>query len=111
MKQCQKYNFHVHFVHISDYLNSDSLLLEANQIVSVKEEDKKEFTTLLNSMSATAANDYLLKVKRHLFIKYAKQLNCTAIFTAETTNTLAINLLCNLAIGRGSQVQNDVVSI
>ncbi|XP_026731275.1 cytoplasmic tRNA 2-thiolation protein 2 [Trichoplusia ni] len=59
-------------------------------------------------MPATAANDYLLKIKRDLFLKYAKKLNCTAIFTAETTNTLAINLLCNIAIGRGSQVQNDV---
>ncbi|CAH0592433.1 unnamed protein product [Chrysodeixis includens] len=108
LKKCQKYNFDIYFVHLSDYLNNNTQLPEVNQIVALKEDDKIKFTRLLNCMPSTAANDYLLKVKRHLFIKYAKQLNCSAIFTAETTNTLAINLLCNLAIGRGSQVQNDV---
>lgn len=70
----------------------------------------EEFQAILKSMPSTACNDFMNKVKRSLFIRYAQLLDCKYVFTAETTSTLAVNLLSNLASGRGSQVENDIVS-
>lgn len=97
-------------VHLSEYMNTNIELPEPNCTPDIDETVLREFHNMMTSMPPTAANDFLLKVKRNLFVKLAKQLKCNAIFTAETTTTLATNLLCNLAIGRGSQVQNDIVS-
>lgn len=52
-----------------------------------------------------------MKIKRNLFLRAADELNCKIIFTAESTTQLAKRLLTNLALGRGSQVENDIVSI
>ncbi|KPI94851.1 Cytoplasmic tRNA 2-thiolation protein 2 [Papilio xuthus] len=49
-----------------------------------------------------------MKIKHDTFRRVAKECQCNFIFTAETTTTLAVNLLSNLAIGRGSQVEYDI---
>lgn len=96
-------------VHLSDYLNTSCQLPEINCLPEVNCDVVNQFQSMLKSMPPTSMNDFLLKIRRTLFIKYAKLLQCNIVFTAETSNTLAINLLCNLAVGRGSQVQNDIV--
>lgn len=111
IKQCQKYHFNVYIVHLAVYMNTNFILPELNCIPDIEENDAIAFCNMLNSMPPSAATDYLLKIKRNLLVEYAKLLKCNAVFTAETTNTLAINLLTNLVVGRGSQVQNDIVSI
>lgn len=105
------YNFDIYFVHISEYITSTKLLLNINNKPEEDDERNKKFESILNSMPATACNDFIKKVKRSLFIRCAELLHCKYVFTAETTTSLAINLLSNITIGRGSQVQNDVVSI
>lgn len=72
---------------------------------------ENQFEALINSMPVSSQKDFMQKVKRNLFVNYAKKLNCNFIFTAETSGTLAINLLSSLCNGRGSQVQHDIVSI
>lgn len=88
-----------------------SELLEPCCIPSKNIKLDEEFSNFINKMPSTISNDLYPKIKRSLFIRYAKLLGCSFVFTAETTTTLASNLLSNLALGRGSQVQNDVVSI
>ncbi|XP_053609297.1 cytoplasmic tRNA 2-thiolation protein 2 [Plodia interpunctella] len=105
---CQTYGFDVYISNISDYLNSDSTLPDVNTIQENNINEIMRFQKILNSMPPTAQNDFLVKVKRKLFIKFAKKLECKFIFTAETTTTLAIHLLSNIATGRGSQIQNDI---
>lgn len=100
----------MYVIHLYDYLNQYPALPKANHITNVNNEADIQFGAMINNMPPTAANDFLLRIKRTLFVKYAKILECNIVFTAETTNTLATNLLCNLAAGRGSQVQNDIVS-
>lgn len=108
LEQCRKYNFDVYIMHLSDYLNKSHQLPKVNCIPQVNLEVVREFQKMLKSMPPTAANDFLIKIKRDLFITFAKLLHYKYVFTAETTNTLAINLLCNIAVGRGSQIQNDI---
>lgn len=91
-------------------MNTNFQLPEANCIPDVEENETKAFHDMFSSMPPSAATDFLLKIKRTLLVECAKQLKCNTVFTAETTNTLAVNLLSNLALGRGSQVQNDIVS-
>ncbi|XP_026319770.1 cytoplasmic tRNA 2-thiolation protein 2 [Hyposmocoma kahamanoa] len=108
MDQCRKRNFNVHVTHISEYMKPSSELLESYCLPSKNLKLEQEFSNFINKMPSTISNDLYPKIKRSLFIRYAKLLNCNLVFTAETTTTLASNLLSNLALGRGSQVQNDV---
>lgn len=110
LKLCKLYNFEIYFVHIFDYITPNKLSLDVNNIPEDNHERNEKFQSILKSMPATSCNDFIKKVKRSLFIKCAELLHCRYVFTAETTTSLAINLLSNITIGRGSQVQNDVVS-
>lgn len=92
-------------------MEASSELRESNYLPSKNIKLEEEFSNYINKMPSTISNDMYPKIKRSLFIRYAKLLGCNFIFTAETTTTLASNLLSNLALGRGSQVQNDVVSV
>ncbi|KAI5640556.1 cytoplasmic tRNA 2-thiolation protein 2 domain-containing protein [Phthorimaea operculella] len=107
MKQCAKYNFDVYFVHIPHYMEEE-LQLSANTIPPLARDTEQQFNSLIKSLSSTTFNDFLLQIQRNLFIKCAEKLHCNFIFTGETTSTLAINLLSNLALGRGSHVEHDV---
>lgn len=109
--QCRKQNFNIHIAQISEYMKPSSELLEPCCIPSKNIKLDEEFSNFINKMPSTISNDLYPKIKRSLFIRYAKLLGCSFVFTAETTTTLASNLLSNLVLGRGSQVQNDVVSI
>lgn len=92
-------------------MKPSSELLKSYCLPSKNLKLEQEFSNFINKMPSTISNDVYTKIKRSLFIRYAKLLSCNLVFTAETTTTLASNLLSNLALGRGSQVQNDVVSV
>lgn len=109
--QCRKLNFNIHIAHISEYMKPISELLESCHFPSKNIKLEEEFSNYVNKMPSTIHNDLYPKIKRSLFIRYAKLLGCNFVFTAETTTTMASKLLSNLALGRGSQVQNDVVSV
>lgn len=111
IEQCRKRNFNVYITHISEYMKLSSELLEPCYLPSKNINLEEEFSNYIHKMPSTISNDLYPKIKRSLFIRFAKLLGCNYVFTAETTTTLASNLLSNLALGRGSQVQNDVVSV
>lgn len=109
VSQCKQYDFEVFMIHMSEYVQNCTDLPEPNSIPANKHE--AELQAMLGSMTATVKNDFIVKMRRHLSIRIAEQLQCHFIFTAETTATLAISLLSSLTVGRGAQVQDDVVSI
>ncbi|XP_073957440.1 cytosolic thiouridylase subunit 2 isoform X1 [Choristoneura fumiferana] len=106
VRQCKQYDFEVFMIHMSEYVSNSTNLPEPNSIPANNYE--AELQAMLGSMTATVRNDFVVKIRRHLSIRIAEQLQCHFIFTAETTATLAINLLSNLTVGRGAQVQDDV---
>ncbi|CAG4978810.1 unnamed protein product [Parnassius apollo] len=113
IKQCQSYNFNVYIVNICEYyFQSNNTLPSVNNVTDANNWTKLNPNTnlknILSKMTSTSSNDIEMKIKHDIFIRAAKQLKCDYIFTAETTTTLAVNLLSNLAIGRGSQVQDDI---
>jgi hypothetical protein len=111
IKQCNdKYECNIHLSHISEYTEPKKIKMQINSIPEIDKNRQMQLERLLNKMQETTKNDFLSKIKRELFISCAKELNCNYIFTAETTPKLALNLLSNLSLGRGSQVQYDVVS-
>lgn len=77
---------------------------------SIDDDKVKELSKLLSGMTPTAMNDCVLKLKRKCFLEVAKQFGCKFIFTAETSVKLATNMLSSIVVGRGSQVEHDVVS-
>lgn len=116
LRQCQHYQFNVYIVNIMKYyFQNNNTLPEENSTIGVidciNSSSKCNIKDILYQVTPTSSNDIEKIIKQNIFIRVASELKCKYIFTAETTTTLAINLLSNLAIGRGSQVENDVVSI
>lgn len=91
-------------------MQTDMKLPAVNTIPVVNENSEKQLLSLLNTTSATTANDLVYKIKQNLFMSFAKLTGCSSIITGEYTNTLAINLLSGIAMGRGSHLEDDVVS-
>lgn len=108
VEQCKNHKFDIHLCRISDYILKTKNISNINEICQKDVIAETQLKNLLNNMPSSTRNDYLIKIKRELFIWYAEELNCSHIFTAETTSTLAVNLISNLTLGRGSQVQHDV---
>lgn len=111
IKQCNHYDFNLYIGHISEYLLKNNNVQEINTLPQENNTLINKFNDLLSSMSVSSRNDFLSKVHRDMYVHFAKLLQCKYIFSGETLGTLASNLLTNLTIGRGSQVQYDVVSI
>lgn len=111
IEQCKKYNFSIYIVNMSAYFNENLQLINVNTIPKINDEDQNKFNDMLKITTPSICSDFLPKLKRNLFMKCAQQLQCSYIFTGEANSTLAINLLRNIAVGRASQVQNDIVSI
>ncbi|XP_063548664.1 cytoplasmic tRNA 2-thiolation protein 2-A [Cydia strobilella] len=108
INQCKQYDFQIYVIHLSEYVQAHTNLPEANCVLATANKNEVEFQAMLSSMPVTVRNDYFMKIRSNLLVRVAEQLQCNYIFTAETTATLAINLLSNLTMGRGAQVQDDV---
>ncbi|KAJ0182538.1 hypothetical protein K1T71_001907 [Dendrolimus kikuchii] len=107
IEDCKKHDFVVYVVNISDYMSTTIDLPEPNSLPKLNV-GTNNTVNIFNNLPATAFNDMFIKIKRTLFIKYAKVLHCNFIFTAETTGSLASSLLSSIALGRGSQVEDDI---
>lgn len=107
IEQCKKYDFDLYVAHIDEYYSSLKILSEPNIIPQGNTETLEQMKV---NVSTTICHDFIIKIKRNLFLRAADELNCKIIFTAESTTQLAKRLLTNLALGRGSQVENDIVS-
>ncbi|XP_069359826.1 cytoplasmic tRNA 2-thiolation protein 2 isoform X2 [Maniola hyperantus] len=106
MEQCKQYNFNLYVINIEDYYSTNNnILSNPNTIPKTK---SKIVNNIRLNVSPSIYHDLVIKIKRHLFLRIAKELNCKIVFTAETTTQLAKRLLSNLALGRGSQVENDI---
>ncbi|XP_023939475.1 cytoplasmic tRNA 2-thiolation protein 2-A [Bicyclus anynana] len=105
IEQCNKYNLDIYIVDINEYYSTNNILPDINVLPQTKSET---LNNMRMNVSATIYDDVIVKIKRTLFLRIASELSCKIIFTAETTTQLAKRLLTNLAIGRGSQVENDI---
>ncbi|XP_068626865.1 cytoplasmic tRNA 2-thiolation protein 2 [Battus philenor] len=113
INQCRKYNFNVYVVNICKFhLQGGNTLPNVNCLSEISNYTENDLRTNLNDilckMTPTTKSDVETKIKHDNFIRIAKELKCNYVFTAETTTTLAVNLLSNLSIGRGSQVEDDI---
>ncbi|BES98400.1 Cytoplasmic tRNA 2-thiolation protein 2 [Nesidiocoris tenuis] len=63
---------------------------------------------LQNCKSRTSAIDLLKKVRHRLLYLLAKDLGCNKIFLPETNDDSAVNIISNIALGRGDQLPLDV---
>lgn len=113
INQCNSYKFSVYIVNFNKfYFQKSNTLPDVNSLseTSTDCELKTKLQNVLSKVTPTSSNDIETKIKHDTFRRVAKECQCNFIFTAETTTTLAVNLLSNLAIGRGSQVEHDIVS-
>lgn len=84
-------------------------------IDAVSQLDKAQLLSEQNFISSLAAigslssrQDYVHYVRDKIMRKVAKHLQCPFVFTSEICPDLAIKLLSNIALGRGSSVAQDV---
>ncbi|XP_045773034.1 cytoplasmic tRNA 2-thiolation protein 2 isoform X2 [Maniola jurtina] len=106
IEQCKQYNFNLYLININEYYSTNNNILSDPNIIPKTKSDTLNNIRL--NVSPSIYHDLIIKIKRQLFLRIAKELDCKTVFTAETTTQLAKKLLCNLALGRGSQVENDI---
>lgn len=61
-----------------------------------------------SKIDLSSKEDLLQKLRQNILVSMADTLGCSKIFTAETSGDLAIRLLSNISLGRGSQLFFDV---
>lgn len=109
IKRCCSYDLKVVVINLLA-VEDGELLKEYSDCVSIFNCNiLQETKGILFQMSPTVKTDYLSKVKKKILIEYAEKFHCNYIFTAETAVTLASNMLSNIVVGRGSQVEHDIV--
>ncbi|KAJ9593306.1 hypothetical protein L9F63_015126, partial [Diploptera punctata] len=75
----------------------------------VNEQKEQKLKDCFSSRHSLTTRENLLELLRNrLLLKVAKHLKCTKIFTADTMSHLAVKLLTNVSLGRGSQLPLDV---
>lgn len=77
---------------------------DEDQLVS----EKKFISSLAAIESLSSRQDYVHCVRDKIMRKVADHLQCPFVFTSEICPDLAIKLLSNIALGRGSSVAQDV---
>uniref|UniRef100_A0A1B6KH68 Cytoplasmic tRNA 2-thiolation protein 2 n=1 Tax=Graphocephala atropunctata TaxID=36148 RepID=A0A1B6KH68_9HEMI len=83
---------------VENFINGGSNLIETSNLCA-----------LFESISdITSKMDLLCKLRYNLLIQVAKALGCNKMFTAETADDLAVRLMTNVSLGRGSQLPYDV---
>ncbi|XP_026283226.1 cytoplasmic tRNA 2-thiolation protein 2 isoform X1 [Frankliniella occidentalis] len=83
--------------------------LVKDSTLKIKENSEEELKNLfLNVKSLTAREDLLRQLRRKIFLQSAKELDCCKVFTANTSTDLAIHILTDVSLGRGSQMHHDV---
>lgn len=108
LNKCKQYGLDLYIIPVWDCIKTDLTLPAMNCIPPVSKEALEKFNARWQRCPSTSWNDMIVKLKRNILIKVANALQCNYILTAETTTTLASNLLSNLAMGRGSQIEHDI---
>ncbi|XP_050398297.2 cytoplasmic tRNA 2-thiolation protein 2-A [Patella vulgata] len=81
---------------------------EQDKLMSHCQHKMAEFTDVLSSMkSLTAKEDFIKTLRTQLILSIAKQMGYSKIMTADTNSRLAVNILSDIAQGRGSQVSYE----
>lgn len=106
--KCTKYGFDLYTVHISNDFNDNIVVPINGGVVTTSQDVINRFNSKKTKMSKTEWNDFIEKKKQKLYVKMACILQCSCVFTGETTTTLACNLLSNIGLGRGAQLHHDV---
>lgn len=70
--------------------------------------EEKFLNSLKSIQNLTSQQDYIHCAKSNVIRRIAEQIECQYAFTSEIGSDLAIKLLTNVALGRGSSVAQDV---
>lgn len=103
---CEALGLQIYIAHISTLDFED--IRSPNVIPKLDNENIENINHILVNMTQTARSDYICKIRRKMFIKYAVKLNCDYVLVGDSAVTMASNMLSGIVVGRGKQVQYDV---
>ncbi|XP_025193883.1 cytoplasmic tRNA 2-thiolation protein 2-A [Melanaphis sacchari] len=101
----EKYGLTYHIVKFAAAVYSDNCLNEETHVDLYNDKLQNIFN---NISDLTLKEDMLMKLRKYAITKLAELLKCTRIMTAENEHKLSIQLLSNVALGRGSQTFLDM---
>ncbi|KAK3916568.1 Cytoplasmic tRNA 2-thiolation protein 2 [Frankliniella fusca] len=108
-KLADQYGFHSYYTTLSsiyDETGPKCIPLAQDSVLAINKDSEQELTKLfLNYMST---NTLTLLNRRKMFLQSAKNLNCSKVFVANTSTDLAIDILTDISLGRGSHLHHDV---
>ncbi|XP_066600485.1 cytoplasmic tRNA 2-thiolation protein 2 isoform X2 [Prorops nasuta] len=92
-----------------DQAINKSICIEDINISKLLENNNDWYKIMDKLLDVTSKNDFLYQLRMKLLINVASKLKCNKIFTTESTADLAMKILCNMSLGRGSNVMSDIV--
>ncbi|XP_050532227.1 cytoplasmic tRNA 2-thiolation protein 2-like isoform X3 [Daktulosphaira vitifoliae] len=101
----ESYNLPYYIISFSSALYSENVL---DEDCYLQKYDKKLKSLFNSKFDLTLKQDILIRLRKLAIIRIARALNCTRVMTAENEQKLSIKLLSNVALGRGSQIGNEI---
>lgn len=107
----QQFGLQTYYVSVANLRAAQCVPLDIAD-VSAETMDCSAETDFVQVVSAfetlTARQEFVHSVRTNIIRECAERLNCRFVFTADTCPDLAVKLLANISLGRGSSVADDV---
>lgn len=106
--QIESLGFQGYVTSLSECLNADSDV-NVYKLDNYTCEDNDDLNNLFDQLTNdTAKQDLLKKLRHRLIASVAKKLECGKVFLGNDATNLAVDILSNVAVGRGAQLAVDV---
>lgn len=111
-EQLQQFGLDAYYVSIARTATAgapaDIQSAAAGEAVITDEAETEFAATVRRFETLTARQEFVAAVRTNVLRHCAEQLNCRFVFVADTCPDLAVRLLANIALGRGTSVGDDV---
>lgn len=111
-KLAEQYGFSGHFTSLACLYNANGprcFPLNKNSTLTIDNSLEQDLQLLFQNISnLTAKEDLLKQLRKQLLLLAAKELCCGKVFMAPTSTDLAVQILTDVSIGRGSHMHHDV---
>lgn len=108
----EPYKFQSYFTTLSSVFDTEGprcFALNEQSTLHISDHCEKELLNMFDNVQSLTAKEDLLKVlRRQLLLLASQELMCNRLFTAQSSTDLAIQILTDVSLGRGSEMHNDV---
>ncbi|XP_014261572.1 cytoplasmic tRNA 2-thiolation protein 2 [Cimex lectularius] len=102
------YDFKTFYASYDSFFDEEIMLYKSPSSLLDSTDNSRMSKLLEDCTTDTAKIDLLVKAKNDVLVKAARWLQCNKIFLADTSDHIAVNVISNVSLGRGSQLVSDI---